>query len=121
MQRFDDTIFAFPDALPTKVSAPEGSSFTFPRDIADVEKYDLITWIFENTTIAEFNRQRSPSIKYGDVQDGKFKDRLKMDDQTRALAITDIKSTDSGLYKLQVIVQNQETKNRAYRLTVSSE
>ncbi|KAI7790882.1 uncharacterized protein LOC130548770 [Triplophysa rosa] len=109
------------DALPTKVSETEGSSFTFPHDIADVQKYDLITWIFENTTIAEFNRQRSPSIEYyGDVKDGKFKDRLKMDDQSRALTITDIKSTDSGLYKVQVIVQNQETKTRAYRLSVSA-
>lgn len=112
----------FPDALPTKVSATEGSSFTFPRDVADVQKYDWIKWIFEDTTIAEFNRQRSPSLEYyGNVKDGKFKDRLKMDDETRSLTITDMKSTDSGLYKLQVIVQNQKHKTRAYRLTVSSE
>lgn len=103
---------AFSDALPTKVSAPEGGSFTFPLDVPDAQKYDWITWIFENATIAEIKQNR-PRPEY-------YRDRLQMNDQTRSLTIKDVKSTDAGLYKLQVVGQNQNLKIRAYRLTVSS-
>lgn len=103
------------------MSVTEGDSVTLQHDIADIEIYDMIKWKFEDeaTPIAQINKQTSKSPSY-DEADERFKDRLHLD-QTGFLTITNTKSTDAGLYKLQVTSQNIAAKYRSFRVTVSGE
>ncbi|XP_057181425.1 natural killer cell receptor 2B4-like [Triplophysa rosa] len=72
----------------------EGDSVTLHTHLTHIQRDDLIQWKFapQGTLIAQIHNQR---VKY-------FRDRLKLDCQTGSLTITNITSTDSGLYKLQI-------------------
>ncbi|KTF93875.1 hypothetical protein cypCar_00048134 [Cyprinus carpio] len=50
---------------------------------------------------------------YDDVLDGRFRDRLKLDNQTGSLTITDTRTTDSGRYKLQM-----NSVGKCFKITV---
>ncbi|XDV22956.1 hypothetical protein PO909_027698 [Leuciscus waleckii] len=73
---------------------------------------DVIQWRFgdENTLIAEINKRAVRIIVYNG---GRFGDRLKLDNQTGSLTITNTRTRASGLYKLQI---NNEIKS--FSLTV---
>ncbi|KAL1252145.1 hypothetical protein QQF64_019941, partial [Cirrhinus molitorella] len=60
---------------------------------------DSVTWIFNGTRIAEISGELTKICE--DVQCKKrFRHRLKLDNQTGSLLITNTKSTDHGLYQL---------------------
>ncbi|XP_059425045.1 uncharacterized protein LOC132159516 isoform X5 [Carassius carassius] len=86
-------------------SVMEGDSVTLHTDLTDLHKYERIVWIFGpgRTRIAQINTVVNKISVYNDVLDGKFRDRLQLDDQTGSLTITDTKTEDSGLYELQTI------------------
>lgn len=101
------------------MSVTEGYPVTLEHDIADMEIYEMIKWKFEDgdTLIAEIDKKTSKSPSY---YDERFKDRLKLD-ETGFLTITNAKTTDAGLYKLQVFTQDINPQNRKFRVTVSGE
>ncbi len=109
------------DAIPTKVSVTAGESATLQHNIADIHIYDVIEWKFEDgkTPITQINKQKSKNPSY-DETDERFRDRLKLD-QTGSLTITNTRTTDSGLYTLQVQGTNIATKHRTFRVTVDGE
>ncbi|XP_051550960.1 uncharacterized protein LOC127439020 isoform X2 [Myxocyprinus asiaticus] len=117
-KRFSVTVI---DAIPKKVSVIEGDSVPLVHDITDIEKYDVIEWMFgaEGPVIAEIDKQKSEIPSYNDA-DGKFRGRLLLDDQSGSLTITKITSTDAGLYKLKVFGTNRDAKERKFRVTVSA-
>uniref|UniRef100_A0A8C1YFL1 Si:dkey-182g1.2 n=1 Tax=Cyprinus carpio TaxID=7962 RepID=A0A8C1YFL1_CYPCA len=88
------------------------------HNIADIHNYDVIEWKFEDgeTPIAQINKQTSKNPSY-DETDERFRDRLQLS-QTGSLTITNTRTTDSGLYKLQVQGTNIATKHRKFRVTV---
>ncbi len=100
-------------------SVNEGESVTLdPGAIKNPN--DLMAWHFNDLCIAEISEE--PSKICTDVQckdgDERFRDRLKLDNQTGSLTIMNITNTDSGEYKLQII-SSSFSITRSFRVTVT--
>ncbi|XP_073718046.1 uncharacterized protein [Misgurnus anguillicaudatus] len=94
------------------VSVMEGDSLTLQTD-TKLQRDHLILWMFgpQETVIAEINKEANKFLKYDDVLDGRFRDRLQLNDQTGDLTITNINTEDSGLYHIN-IRSNRITSHR---------
>ncbi|XP_026108502.1 uncharacterized protein LOC113080552 isoform X2 [Carassius auratus] len=99
------------------VSAMEGDSVTLYTDVK-INQQEKIHWYFNGIRIAYINGDLSHICT--DVQcedsDERFRDRLKLDNQTGSLTITNITNTDSGLYTFQIIRGNNN--ERIFNVTV---
>uniref|UniRef100_A0A8C1VLJ5 Immunoglobulin domain-containing protein n=1 Tax=Cyprinus carpio TaxID=7962 RepID=A0A8C1VLJ5_CYPCA len=93
------------------VSVMEGDSVTLNAD--DIEKHeeDHIQWKFgaEKSQIALINSKKQIFFTYNDT-DERFRDRLKLDDQTGSLTITNITTEHTGLYELQITAVTLSSK-----------
>ncbi|XDV22932.1 hypothetical protein PO909_027681, partial [Leuciscus waleckii] len=98
------------------VSVKEGDSVSLNSDLTEMKDDDVIQWRIwnKNTLIAEINVTVDRITVYDDVLDGRFRDRLKLDNQTGSLTITDITMKLAGVYELQI---NSEIKS--FFLTVN--
>ncbi|XP_073717896.1 uncharacterized protein [Misgurnus anguillicaudatus] len=98
------------------VSVMEGDSVTLHTD-TKLQTDDLILWRFghENSLIARINVVAKDISIYDDVLDGRFRDRLQVDNQTGDLIITDTKTKDSGFY--QMIISGKQ--KISYRVNVT--
>ncbi|KAK7136592.1 hypothetical protein R3I93_016815 [Phoxinus phoxinus] len=96
-------------------SVTEGYSISLNTRLPEMKDDDVIQWRFgdENTLIAEINKRFDRFTVYEDVLDGRFRDRLKLDDQTGSLTVTHTTTAHDGGYKLQI---NSERKR--FRLIV---
>ncbi|XP_067266349.1 uncharacterized protein [Chanodichthys erythropterus] len=83
------------------ISVKEGDSVTLNSDLTEMKDDDVIQWRFGNTLIAEINKRVDRITVYDDVLDGRFRDRLKLDNQTGSLTITNITTEHTGDYELQ--------------------
>uniref|UniRef100_A0A672L6Q0 Ig-like domain-containing protein n=1 Tax=Sinocyclocheilus grahami TaxID=75366 RepID=A0A672L6Q0_SINGR len=93
------------------MSVMEGQSVTLLNDVAELHKDDEIEWRFNSTRIA---KAKIPEYE----NDGRFRDRLKLDHQTGSLTITNTRTTDSGDYKLSIIAGNKEITKRFNSVSV---
>ncbi|XDV23348.1 hypothetical protein PO909_027948 [Leuciscus waleckii] len=100
----------FSDTAEVK-SVMEGDSVTLNSGVTEVQKDDDIEWRFNSILIAKANIPQ-----YGNEE--RFRDRLKLD-RTGSLTITNTRTTDSGLYKLTVIVGYNEIIN-TFNVTVDA-
>ncbi|XP_056308999.1 uncharacterized protein LOC130220783 [Danio aesculapii] len=102
-----------------KLSALEGDTVTLHTDITDLHNVDLMMWIYtygqQNSIIAKLNG-KSHVISLYDADDGRFGDRLQLDNQTGSLSIADIRTKHSGDYQLKII--SSETSYKTFSLTV---
>ncbi|XP_056109211.1 SLAM family member 5-like [Rhinichthys klamathensis goyatoka] len=94
------------------VSVMEGDSVLLNSDVTEIREDDDILWKFgaENSLIAKINRETQIFSTYDDDPDGRFRDRLKLDDQTGSLTITNTRTTDSGEYKLDIFGAEHSSK-----------
>uniref|UniRef100_A0A8C2I4A3 Immunoglobulin subtype domain-containing protein n=1 Tax=Cyprinus carpio TaxID=7962 RepID=A0A8C2I4A3_CYPCA len=94
----------FGDDEVRSVSVLKGDSVTLNTSLTELIDADLIQWRFwiEITLIAEINKRADRITVYDDVLDGRFRDRLKLDNQTGSLTITNTTTEDTGRYLLLI-------------------
>ncbi|XP_058616342.1 SLAM family member 5-like [Onychostoma macrolepis] len=81
----------------------EGDSVTLKTNATEVQQADDILWMFgsEKSLIAKIKKQQQIFSTFNGT-DGRFRDRLKLDNQTGFLTITNITTQHAGLYKLDI-------------------
>ncbi|XP_051551238.1 uncharacterized protein LOC127439156 isoform X2 [Myxocyprinus asiaticus] len=99
------------------VSVMEGDSVTLHTDLTEILRDELLLWKFDNTRIANINREENQFSVY-DGTDGKFRGKLELDSRTGSLKIRDIRTEHSGLYELQ-ISSIRATKHKRFIVIVT--
>ncbi|XP_065099490.1 uncharacterized protein [Paramisgurnus dabryanus] len=94
----------------------EGKSADLKTEVKDIQRVDLIEWIFGETLIAEINPANNIFSTY-DGYNGLFRDKLKLNHQTGDLNINHIRWEHDGVYKLKII-RDGKTSNRSFGVTV---
>ncbi|XP_073699616.1 CD48 antigen-like [Garra rufa] len=86
------------------VSVMEGDSVVLHTNVSEINDDNDITWTYgtKNPLIARINRMKQTFSTYDDVPDGRFRDRLKLDNQTGSLTITNLTTEHAGLYALRI-------------------
>ncbi|XP_026054527.1 uncharacterized protein LOC113040391 [Carassius auratus] len=99
-------------------SVKEGESVTLDPGVIK-RPIDPVRWYVNITLIAEITEDQSKICE--DVQcEERFRDRLKLDNQTGSLTITDTRTTDSGEYTLKISrSRNHYTVTSIKSITVS--
>ncbi|XP_067260129.1 muscle M-line assembly protein unc-89-like [Chanodichthys erythropterus] len=80
------------------VSVMEGDSVTLRTDLTEIQGDSKIIWNYGTEIIAKI-QEGNPSLPNSDE---KFRDRLKLDEQTGSLTITNIRSEHAGDYSVDV-------------------
>uniref|UniRef100_A0A8C1SS38 Ig-like domain-containing protein n=1 Tax=Cyprinus carpio TaxID=7962 RepID=A0A8C1SS38_CYPCA len=93
------------------VSVMEGDSVTLNTDFTEIPEDDDILWKFgvKMSLIAQIRRYAG-IFNTSDVLDERFRDRLKLDNQTGSLTITDITTQHAGDYTLEISGAKRSSK-----------
>ncbi len=87
---------------PDEISVMEGDSVTLNSDHTEMSGDEILWWFVytETNLIADINKQANRFNIYEDhVLDGRFRDRLKLDNQTGYLTITNTTTEHAGDYE----------------------
>ncbi|XP_059424852.1 uncharacterized protein LOC132159361 [Carassius carassius] len=102
----------------TLISVMEGDSVMLNTDVTEIQRNDLL-WMFRfnssETRIAKIYKQ-IVSVHDNKENNERFRGRLKIDEQTGSLTITNINKLHSGLYKLQII--SGDVKHKSFSVAV---
>ncbi|XP_056615217.1 uncharacterized protein LOC130430214 [Triplophysa dalaica] len=96
-----------------------GRSVTLKTGLNELQTDQEILWMFNNesTILAKINRETNETSIPGNA-DERFRDRLKLNDKTGDLTITNIKTSDYGDYKM-MIKDKTETRHTRFSVIVS--
>ncbi len=99
----------------------EGEDVALRTGETEIQREDDMEWTFgdEGEIIAEMNIMLKIFETY-DGDDGRFGDRLELDRQTGSLIIRDSRTTDSGVYAVQIVNKGAAIYKRFY-VTVRGE
>uniref|UniRef100_A0A8C1H8H8 Ig-like domain-containing protein n=1 Tax=Cyprinus carpio carpio TaxID=630221 RepID=A0A8C1H8H8_CYPCA len=98
------------------VSVMEGDPVTLQCDVSEVQRDDLIVWRFgdKGLLLAKIDVESNETLL--NDADERFRDRLKLS-ESRSLTIKKTRTTDSGLYEVQI--RGSESSQR-FLLSVSA-
>uniref|UniRef100_A0A672KLL2 Ig-like domain-containing protein n=1 Tax=Sinocyclocheilus grahami TaxID=75366 RepID=A0A672KLL2_SINGR len=99
------------------MSVMEGDSVTLDTGVTTNQQEKMI-WYFNNTRLAQISGDQS-KICTDEQCKIRFRDRLKLDNQTGSLTITNTRTTDSGLYKLQIINNSRSISPKIFNVTIT--
>ncbi|XP_050950285.1 uncharacterized protein LOC127153296 [Labeo rohita] len=111
---FNVTVHGVSAAERDEICVKEGENVTLDPGV--IMTWNLMTWYFNDICIAKITKDQF-EICTDDQCDGRFRDRLEVN-QTGSLTITNTRTTDSGLYKLQ-INSSRFSIIRSFRVTVT--
>ncbi len=102
-----------------EISVTEGDSVTLNINFIEISENGIL-WEYETekAAIAHINRAAG-RFSTSDVLDGRFRDRLKLNNQTGSLTITNITTKHAGDYKLKIT--GGKPASRAFRVSVYGE
>ncbi len=100
------------------VSVKEGDLVIFHTDVK-TNQQNCIRWHFNQTCISGNLSHICTDVQCNNGTE-KFRDRLKLDNQTGSLTITDIRNTDSGVYELK-INSSSNNSEKSFNVTVNGE
>ncbi|XP_058618001.1 SLAM family member 9-like isoform X3 [Onychostoma macrolepis] len=94
----------------------EGDSVTLNTDVTEIQEGDNIVWKYgaEKSLIARMNKKKQDFSS--DVLDGRFRDRLKLDNQTGSLTITNITTQHAGCYEL--LINGAKRTSKTFNVSV---
>lgn len=94
-----------------------GDTVTLHTGLTEIEKDDVMDWMFKTkgVVIARVEYNNNP-VTY-DAENEEFRGRLKADRQTGDLNITNIKTTDDGVYE---VTNSVNTFRKTFRVRVTS-
>ncbi|XP_073700510.1 T-cell surface antigen CD2-like [Garra rufa] len=98
-----DLVLCLQGVFGESVSVLEGDSVTLNTDVTEIHEDDDILWNFitEKSLLAEISREVGIFFTYNGT-DRRFRDRLKLDNQTASLTITKITPEHAGLYEVKI-------------------
>uniref|UniRef100_A0A9J8D1N6 Ig-like domain-containing protein n=1 Tax=Cyprinus carpio carpio TaxID=630221 RepID=A0A9J8D1N6_CYPCA len=108
-------VFADSDAVKS-VSVMEGDSVSLQTN-TELQTDDQITWAFGPSAVFLAQLQKETRIVITHDPDGRFRNRLKVNNQTGSLTITNTRTTHSGLY--QIITSSSRSRNTTYKFNVT--
>ncbi|XP_067253049.1 CD48 antigen-like [Chanodichthys erythropterus] len=99
------------------VSEMEGDSVTLYTDLTKIHEDEDLLWKYgaKNSLIAEISRAAGIFSTYNGT-DGRFRDRLKLDDQTGSLTITNITTEHAGVY--QLLISGAKRSSKTFSVSV---
>lgn len=111
-------MFGFETDGVKSLSVMEGDSVALHTCLNEIQKYEKIMWKFEDTLIAQINKDLTSSTYDG--ADGRFRDRLELDFESGSLTIRNIRTNHSGLYKVDM-KSTSGSSNKRFNVTVIGE
>ncbi|XP_073793389.1 pregnancy-specific glycoprotein 22 isoform X2 [Danio rerio] len=84
-----------------KVSVTEGDAVMLKVN-SEINKKDQIQWLYEENTFIPEIKKGNKEIFPNDTTDGRFQDRLTLDDKTGSLTIKNTRPEHSGFYTLKI-------------------
>uniref|UniRef100_A0A8C1LCT1 Immunoglobulin domain-containing protein n=1 Tax=Cyprinus carpio TaxID=7962 RepID=A0A8C1LCT1_CYPCA len=108
-------------AVYDEISVKKGDSVTINSGLTEIMDNEEIQWAYmkENALITVINKQADSMTVFDDVLDGRFRDRLKLNNQTGSLTITNITPEHTGRYVLLILGPKESLK--AFSVSVYSE
>uniref|UniRef100_A0A8C1KLQ9 Ig-like domain-containing protein n=1 Tax=Cyprinus carpio TaxID=7962 RepID=A0A8C1KLQ9_CYPCA len=116
-KNFNVAVNGVPATEREEMKGNEGESVTLDPGVTK-HPNDVMTWFFNDSLVAEVTGDQS-KICTDDQCDERIRDRLQLDHQTGSLTIMNIRTTDSGVYHLQISSSSSFSISRVKRFNVT--